>query len=263
MTPLRTALITGGSSGLGWAMAAHLAGDGYVPLLVARQSQRLQEAVAALQGQGYRAAGYAATVTAAPQLDEVASRVREEYGGIDFLILNAGVVHVGLLHELTAEEIREDIETNLLGTALSARALVPLVPSGGRVLLVSSGFGLVGAAGYAAYCGAKAGIVNLAAALRRELLHRRVGVYVTCPPDIDTPQFRQETQAMPGWMQRPGGRRPPLAAGEAARRILRRCRGRRLLITIDAGVAQLLLLRRWLPATWADAVLDRVLPRPT
>jgi NAD(P)-dependent dehydrogenase (short-subunit alcohol dehydrogenase family) len=262
MTRLRRALITGGSSGLGRALAHELSAAGYAPVLLARDEARLQEAVAELRCQGADALGIRGDVTSAADLQDAAEAVRGTYGCLDFVILNAGVVHVGLLEELRPDELRQDIESNLLGAVLSARAFVPLLPDGGRMLLISSGFGLAGAAGYAAYCGAKAGVINFAAALRRELLHRRIAVYVACPPDIDTPQLHGERDAMPEWMQAGKGRRRALSATEAARRILRRCRGRRLLIAIDPGVRQLLLLARLLPAPWADAVLDRVLARP-
>ncbi|MFC1574656.1 SDR family NAD(P)-dependent oxidoreductase [Gemmatimonadota bacterium] len=257
------ALVTGGSSGLGLALARQLGADGFIPVVLARGEERLRSAERTLQKLAPRALGFRCDVTDPEELERVAGEVRRRFGKIHFLILNAGVVHVGLLEDASdLSSLRADIDTDLWGSVLSARFFVPLLAEGGRLLVISSGFGLVGAAGYAPYCAAKAGLVNFAASLRRELMHRKISVHVACPGDIDTPQYREEIASMPSWMSEAGDRGKPLSSEVAASRILRRTTGRRLLVVINWDLRALLFLRRLLPERWVEAILDRLFPKP-
>ena len=263
MKPGGTALVTGGSSGLGLALAHELARQGFTPAVLARGSQRVQTAVAALRSHAPDAFGLACDVTDAEGLARAAAEVAARRGGLEFLVLNAGTVHVNRLEDFDCmDALKEDIETDLWGTVLAARFFVPLLRPGGRILCISSTLGLVGAAGYPAYCAAKAGVINFAAGLRRELLHRRITVQVACPSDIDTPQYRQEIASMPEWMGVAQARGRPSPPQTAATRILKRCRGGRFLILIDLETRLLVLARRLLPWRWSEALLDRLLPRP-
>lgn len=259
----RVALITGGSSGLGLALARHLAGQGYIPVIMARNEQRLDAAVALLRQTGQEAFGYAGDVTRPGDLMDVVHKVETRFSGVDFLIVNAGVVHVNLLEDFTnLDDLKADIETDLWGAVLSTRVFAPLLTPGAKVLFISSGFGLMGTAGYTAYCAAKAGVINFAAALRRELLRRKIAVYVACPADIDTPQYREEQASMPGWMHAAGARKRVMAPEIAAAKIIRKCTGDRFLILINFEVQLLMFVNRLLPLRWVNAILDRLFPRP-
>ncbi|MCP4405597.1 MAG: SDR family NAD(P)-dependent oxidoreductase [bacterium] len=229
----KTAVITGGSSGLGLAFAEQLSERGYRTILIARDRQRL------------------------------AATVQAEYEQIEFLIVNAGVVHVKLLSEMSYDELRQDLDIDLWGAAVTAKTFLPLLKSGAKILFISSGFGLMGLAGYSAYCAAKAGVIHFAEALRRELHSQRIAVYVACPSDIDTPQFHEEQAAMPSWMK--GGSAPRVSAmpaSAAARKILRRCQGKRFMITISPDVWALSLASKVLSRRMRDWLLDRMFPRP-
>jgi 3-dehydrosphinganine reductase len=264
MTEKKYALVTGGSSGLGFALAGKLAGQGYTPVLVARRKDKLDEAVNALRKSGCDAHGFQGDITSSKDLAGIAAAVREQCGGLDFLVLNAGVVTVGLLSDHTDyDKMKSDIEIDLWGTILSARILMPLLKPGSRILMISSGFGLVGAAGYSMYCAAKAGIINFAGALRRELLCKGIAVHVACPADIDTPQYAEEKKSMPSWMASAGSARQSLLSPEkAAKKILEQCRGRKFLITINTEVSLLCVLARILPESVMAGILDASLPRP-
>ncbi len=260
---LAHALITGGSSGLGLAIARQLGAAGHPLVLVARDATRLIAAREGLASEGLSVTTYAGDVSSAESLGHVAESLKREHTVLDFLVLNAGVVCPGLL--LDADDLAEQksmIDTCLWGAILGARLFGPMLRSGGRVLIVSSGFGLLGSAGYAAYCAAKAGLVNFGEALRREWMGRGVSVYVACPADIDTPQFAYEQARMPAWMRVAEARGKVLSPDEAARRILRRCRGSRQLILINSEVKLVRLLSRLLPARLLQLVLDRALPLP-
>jgi short-subunit dehydrogenase len=128
--------------------------------------------------------------------------------------------------------------------------------------MISSGFGLMGAAGYSMYCAAKAGIVNFAESLRRELLIRKINVYVACPGDMDTPQFHEEMKSSPAWMKKvtPRKLKPPRVVAE---QILKQCRGSRKFLIIPASdVKVLVVVSKLVPRKFRDFLLDKMFPRP-
>jgi 3-dehydrosphinganine reductase len=277
----KVAVITGGSSGLGLALSKKLAAQGYLPLLVARNQDRLHKAHQLLSERGYESVTFSGDVKNPKDLEEISQQIKTRWGRIDFLVLNAGVVHVGLLSGnnsphpplnlrggergsyLSLDEIKQDLEIHIWGTLLTSKYFIPLLPPGSKILIISSALGLLGLAGYSAYCAAKAGLIRFAESLRRELLHQKIQVYVACPADMDTPQFQSEQTQMPKWMKQHQGIRPKvLSPDAAASRILKKCRGDRFLITINWDVFFLLLLSRILPRSLKDFLIDRLFPRP-
>ncbi len=258
----KTALITGGSSGLGLALALELSGRGYSVALLARRRDCLERAVEAVRNAGGAAEGFACDIRDEAGLRRVALEIKERFGALDFLILNAGTVTPGLVEDFkSGTDLTVDLETNLRGTILCAHVFLSLVAPGGRLLIISSGFGLVGPAGYAVYAASKAGIVAFAESLRRELLHRDIAVSVACPGDMLTPQYAQELSDQPAWMRKKAPR-GLLSPETAARRILKKCSRGRFLIVINPEVHLLQLVTRLLPRGLRDRLIDRILPRP-
>ncbi len=264
MTEKRYAIITGGSSGLGFAMAQKLAEKGYVSLLIARRKDKIDEAVHTLRKKGFEGEGFQGDVTSPKDLNDIFEIIKGRYEKIDFLILSAGVVHVRLLSDyMDYGEMKEDIEIDLWGTMLSTRIFLPLLGSGSQILMISSALGLIGTAGYSTYCAAKAGVINFAESLRRELLYKGISVYVACPADIDTPQYAEERKNMPEWMLKgTSARRSLLSPEKAAEKILSRCKGKRFLITINSEISLLRGLNKILPWSIVSKILDSSLPRP-
>jgi 3-dehydrosphinganine reductase len=264
MTEKKYAIITGGASGLGFAFAKNLAEKGYVPLLIARRKDKLDEAVNTLKKMGFDGDGFQGDIASPKDLASIFETIKERFGKIDFLVLNAGVVTVSLLADYSDyEKMKEDIEIDLWGTILSTRIFMPLLKTGSQILMISSALGLIGAAGYSTYCAAKAGIVNFAEALRRELLCKDISIHVACPADIDTPQYAEERKSMPEWMSKAGSaRRSLLSPEKAAEKILNQCKGKKFLITINSEISLLRLLNKVLPWRMVSSILDSSLPRP-
>ncbi len=260
----RVALITGGSSGLGFSFAEVLGKEGYQVIILARNKERIDKALEGLAVNRIKASGIACDVTSEINLRAAASSVKSSYGGIDFLVLNAGSVSTKLLCDYAGpEELKSDLETDLWGIIQSAYFFVPLLNEGSRVLMTSSGFGLMGSAGYSTYCAAKAGIINFGESLRRELLYRKIAVYVTVPGDMDTPQFAAEIAGQPGWMKEQSSPRKLMSTQLAAKKILRQCRGHsKFLIVPSADVRLLIFVSKLLPRKLRDKLLDRMFPRP-
>jgi len=258
----KVALITGGSSGLGLEMSLILASKGYDIIILARNKDRLEQAVNKISQTRACVHGYQCNITNEMSLREVYSKIYEKYKKIDFLILNAGVVSCKLLSDFKdSAELKYDLEVDLWGTILSTYVFLNLLVTGSKILMVSSGFGLMGPAGYTTYSAAKAGIINFAESLRRELLNKQISVYVTCPGDMDTPQLQEEIRQMPPWMKKetPRGMMHPSTAAE---KILKKCTGKRFLIIINSEIQALIILTKLLPLRIRDAIIDRMFPIP-
>lgn len=259
----RVAVVTGGSSGLGLSLAGELLKESWQVVAVARDAARLAAAAARLGPAGERYHPMPADVSRAEEMAALASRVGERFAGVDFLIANAGVVGVDRVADMPWETLRQIVDIDLWGAMVTAKSFLPLLRPPGRILFVASGYGLMGAAGYAAYCAAKAGVLAFAESLRREVARQGISVYAACPPDLDTPQHAQELASMPPWMkQQLGARCRARPAQVAARRILRKCRGGRFLISVSSDVSILLLATRLLPRRVRDGLIDWLFPRP-
>ncbi len=259
----KTAVITGGSSGLGFALAEILGKEGYSIVIMARNQERITKAVAALTAMSITAKGIACDITDESALQRAFEQIKTEYKQIDYLILNAGVVTTKLLSEYkNSAEIKKDLEIDLWGTILSAYQFLPLLQSGSKLLMISSGFGLMGAAGYSMYCAAKAGIVNFGEALRRELLNKGINVYTACPGDMDTPQFHEEIKNAPAWMKKETPRKL-MKTAVVAQKILKQAKGSKTYLIVPSGdVNMLVVLSKLLPRKFRDSLLDGMFPRP-
>jgi short-subunit dehydrogenase len=259
----KIALITGGSSGLGLAFAKILGKQGFSIIILARNQDKIQLAINELNTLNIEAEGFSCDVSFETDLKRTSEKIHSIYAQIDFLILNAGTVTVKLLSDYTeVDEIKKDLDTDLFGVIGSTYYFLPMLKEGSKVLMTSSGFGLVGAAGYSVYCAAKAGIVNFAESLRRELLHRKINVYVACPGDMDTPQFRHEMESQPLWVKSDSPRKV-VQVDWAAKRILKQCKGKyNFLVLSGRDVKLLYYVTKLVPRKWRDYLLDILLPRP-
>jgi len=259
----KTAVITGGSSGLGFALAGLLGEQGYHIVLLARNKQRLDDAVGELVKKNYTASGIICDVTSEAQVREASEKLKADYSKIDFLILNAGEVTTKLLCDYSGvAELKKDLDIDLWGTIQTAYFFTPLFVEGSKMLMTSSGFGIMGAAGYSIYCAAKAGVVNFGESLRRELLYKNIAVYVACPGDMDTPQFRNEVKNSPEWMKQSSPRKC-MPVEVAAAKILKQCKGhKKYMILTGSDVKLLATASKILPRKWRDGLIDGMLPRP-
>lgn len=261
--PSRAVLVTGGASGIGHAFCRQLAGDGYHIIIVDRDGASSRLVAAELATHGFAAEAHVGDVADERAMTALAELLALKGIALDMLILCAGDVHVGTLSELPdTDGIREDIRTDLWGTIVCCRSFLPLVRPRSRIVLISSGFGLMGAAGYAAYCAAKAGVIAFGEALRRELLFREIFVHVACPGDTDTPMLRREVAQQPSWMRVASARYTSTPPEAMARRILRKCRGDRFLVIVNPEIHFIAFVNRVLPSRLRNMLLDRMFARP-
>jgi 3-oxoacyl-[acyl-carrier protein] reductase len=176
----RTALVTGGSRGIGKAIAAELAGAGASVVVGYRSGAEEAEAVASEIGGRAVQADVAQT--------EDAQRLVEEAGDVDILVNNAGVTRDGLLARMSDEDWRVVLDTNLGGTFNTCRAAARgmMRRRGGAIVNVSSIVGVHGNPGQTNYSASKAGIIGFTKALARELGRRGVRANVVAPGYVST-----------------------------------------------------------------------------
>lgn len=185
----RTALVTGGSRGIGRAIAVALAAEGAdVALCYAGREDAAREAVEQCLAAGGKAAAFRADISREEDCQELFRAVEEQFGGVDILVNNAGVTRDGLLLRMKAEDFDRVLEVNLRGAFLCSRlaARGMLKNRWGRILFLSSVVGVHGNAGQANYAASKAGVIGLTKALAKELGSRGVTVNAIAPGFIDT-----------------------------------------------------------------------------
>jgi 3-dehydrosphinganine reductase len=259
--PGARALITGGSSGLGLALARLLVGRGLDLVLLARRREALEQARDSLARDARGGEPGCVELIAADVADPAALAAAAAGGrSLDLIVNCAGVVTPALLLEQSAEQVERQVRTDLLGPLLVTRAFLGSLRSGGAVLNISSWAGLMAMAGYAPYCAAKAGLIGFSASLRRELLGRGISVHVACPMDIDTPMLKEEKAVMASWLRRDDVSRARPAEEEARKILAGLQRGRFLILTgLDARLYWLLI--HLLPR-FSSFLIDHVMPRP-
>ncbi len=198
-SPLKVAVISGGSSGIGLACARVLLARGYRVVLLARDPARLSDAVATL---GATPAAHVdlmpVDVTDATACQAAIAELSYRHGRIDWLITSAGIVEPGLFRDLDLSAHRAQMETNYFGTLHLIQAAVPVMRGhGGRITLVSSGAAFIGIAGYSGYAPGKFAVRALAEILRLELAEDGIAVSFVAPPDTETPQLVDERPKRP------------------------------------------------------------------
>ena len=183
----KVALITGGSQGIGRAVAAALASQGMNLVLAARSVDKLEKAAEELRQTGVRVLVVPTDVSQLADLEHLVEAAVAEFGGIDVLVNNAGIEAFQSFHEIPMEHIQATIATNTTGSILLTRLVIPVMlkKGWGRVINMSSTAALLAPPFAATYAATKASLFQFSMALRLEYKGTGISATAICPGFTD------------------------------------------------------------------------------
>ncbi len=184
----KVAVVTGGSRGIGRAVATVLAREGAVITLCARDRVLLEKVAAELESSGAQALAVQADVTRVSEVEQMIGACVERFGQVDILVNNAGITRDNLLLRMKDEEWDAVLSANLKGVFHCTRAVLrPMIKQRrGRIINLTSVVAVMGNLGQANYVAAKAGIIGLTKATAREVASRGITVNAVAPGFIET-----------------------------------------------------------------------------
>ncbi len=196
MLQAKTAVVTGGTRGIGFAIAKKLAGNGAnVAVIATRAGEAADRAVAELAAAGVTAKLYLCDIRNAEAVDAAAAEILADFGSVDVLVNNAGITRDNILPGLSAEDIDDVIDVDLKGAIFVTRAFVRSMmrKRSGSIINISSVVGLMGNRGQANYAAAKAGLVGFTKTIAKEYGGRGIRCNAVAPGYIAT----EMTAALP------------------------------------------------------------------
>lgn len=185
----QVAVVTGGSRGIGRAIALMLAKEGAsVVINYTSSDDKAKEVQQEIEALGSEAMIYKADVSDEKSVEEFSKAVKKEFGKIDILVNNAGITRDGLVMRMKEEDFMSVIEINLKGTFLCSKYFGKLMMKErkGKIINISSVVGVMGNAGQANYAASKAGIIGLTKSLAKEFASRKININAVAPGFIET-----------------------------------------------------------------------------
>lgn len=185
----RGAVVTGGGSGIGAAVARALAEAGAAVVVAARNTRRIEGVAARLSDSGYRSWAIACDVADVESVVRLAEAARERMGRVDILVNSAGVAFSAPLHNLAPADWNRVLAVNATGTFLCTQAFLPEMAERkwGRVVNLASTAGLRGGRYIAAYAASKHAVVGFTRSVAEEIAAKGVTINAVCPGFVDTP----------------------------------------------------------------------------
>ena len=190
----KTAIITGSTKGIGKDIAYTLAKNGYNLVINSRNQQEAEKVAKEItQSENVRTIGIAANVSDVYAVNQMIKKTLDEFGQIDVLVNNAGVLVVKPVSETTEKEWDDLLNTNLKGVFVCSKAVLPQMISqnSGCIVNISSGAGQSGFSELSAYCSSKFGVVGFAESLAQEVSQNNIQVVTVCPGAVATDMQKQ------------------------------------------------------------------------
>ncbi|KON87829.1 short-chain dehydrogenase [Sporosarcina globispora] len=194
----KVCVVTGGASGIGFETAMLLGEVGAKVILLDINEKNGEKAASDIKSKGYAAEFVKCDVTSIRDCITVKEHLEEHYPTVDVLFNNAGVIKRKSVVDLEEQEWDLVIDVSLKGVFLLSKFLIPLMQKGGggSIINTGSGWGIKGGDQAAAYCAAKAGVVNLTKAMAIDHGPANIRVNCICPGDTDTPLLREEAKQL-------------------------------------------------------------------
>jgi len=188
----KTALITGGNSGIGFGTARRMVEEGAFVYITGRNQERLDEAISRL---GSNARAHRADVTDRAVMGAGVEAIQAERGTLDIVFANAGAAWYNTIDKLTEEQIDNGLALDLKGTIFTVQAALPLIPPGGVIIVNTSITQDMGLPTFGVYAAAKAGLRSLVRTWTDELRDRRIRVNAISPGTTHTEVFEKDMGA--------------------------------------------------------------------
>jgi len=255
-------VISGGSSGIGLALAKRLAGAGSNLWLIARRREGLQTALEQVQASApspAQAFGFSAVdLTEADQAQQAAAEVLAKAGRVDVLINSVGAAHPGYVQELPLDIFHWMMAANYFAPLYLIKALLPhfIAQRSGHIINIASAAALLGVFGYSAYGAAKYALVGFTEVLRAEMKPYHIRVSIVFPPDTQTPQLEYENRFKPAETKAISGNAAQLTPDQVAQAILQQAARGHYAIFPSADVRLIYWLVKLLPQPLLFAALD-------
>ena len=262
----KCAILTGGGTGIGYAIAERFARRGANIFLIARRKEKLRQAVDELKSKAVDPAqrfGYfSADVSILAEVEEAFKAAEAECGPPAVLVNSAGFSLGGYIEKLLIDDIETEIRVNYLGTVYSVKQVVEgmMQRREGWILNISSLAGLKGIFGYTGYSGAKFAVIGFSEALRSEMRPYGVCVSALCPPDVDTERVRNDTREKPLENERISKEAKLMHAGEVADVTIRGMEKRSFIIIPGSSGKMLHIANRlapWLVDSFINRTIDQ------
>lgn len=180
----KVAVITGGNSGIGFASAQQLKNQGATVIITGRDHQKVQNASAEL---GVK--GIVADVRDLSATDNLVNQVKNEFGNVDILFVNAGIFQPAPLGQITEEMFDQEMDINFKGAFFTLEKFLPILNEGASVINLASVIGYTGMPNTAVYAASKAALISLTKTAATELAPRKIRVNAVNPGPIYTPIF--------------------------------------------------------------------------
>jgi NAD(P)-dependent dehydrogenase (short-subunit alcohol dehydrogenase family) len=182
----KTAIITGGNSGIGYATAKLFKHKGATVIITGRSPDAVKEAASELG-----VAGYTSDQASLKEADELAERVKSDFGKIDIVFLNAGIASFAPFEQSSEAHFDDIININLKGVFFTLQKLLPLLNDGGSVIFNTSINANVGMPNAGVYSASKAAVIGLSRVLATELSARKIRVNCISPGPVETPVYQK------------------------------------------------------------------------
>ena len=184
----KVAVVTGGTSGIGFAIAQAFVAEGAHVVLTGIDQPAIDEAVAAI---GPLCSGFKADVTSALEMDALYEEVQSRHGRLDAVVANAGLGDHAPLATITEEQFDRTYDTNVKGVLFTVQKALPLLQRGGTVVVIGSTGSVQSRRSMSLYCGAKAAVSSCVRAWVQDVKGLGIRINVVSPGAIDTPSYRQ------------------------------------------------------------------------
>jgi 3-oxoacyl-[acyl-carrier protein] reductase len=187
----QTALVTGGSKGIGRAICLALAREGANVVITARHENEIKDTMDKLKAMNSESLAIQADVRSEENVRRLISIIIDKFGRLDILINNAGVACKKRLEDTTLEEYEKIMDTNLKGVFLCTKYAIPYIreSKNGKIINISSVGGIHGLPEFSIYCASKFGVNGITESIASELIGE-IKVYSVCPGAVDTDMYR-------------------------------------------------------------------------